>query len=125
MFWVLTSAAFTILRLLLRHIVKNLLGADVKSSEVGTIYFDTLGRSFGTLSSSSLKFHRSESVVLLLLSLFCFIASIFCSGFLFGHLINDEQTPLINSLHELNDSDIPIFFTYALNRNFYDWLRKQ
>lgn len=120
--WVLTAATFTILRLILRRIVANIIAANKQPMNVGAIFFETLGRSFGTLSGSDVKLHRSESVLLLVLSVFCFLATTFCSGFLFGHLLNDEQKPLINSLHELNQSKITIYY---MNGESHHWLRSQ
>lgn len=115
--WLVTAVVFTILRLILRKILIVGQTGEKQPKMVERIFFDTLGRLLGAPSSSKLKLHRSESVLLLFLALLYFIATTFYSGFLFGHLLNGEQIPSINSIRKLNESKMPILFTHARDKN--------
>lgn len=115
--WLLVSIIYALIRFFLQYLGGRLI--NTKPSTFSTIYFDTLGRSIGTTAGAKMFGNRSETILLLSLSIFSILASIFCSGFLFNHqLLATSHAPLFNSIPDVEKSSLDIYLTHELSHHF-------
>lgn len=90
----------------------------------GDIYFDTLKITFTGLGYITIK-NRSERILVLFLSIFFMLASMYFCGDIYKQIATAVFTPTINSLETLNESNINIFLPYGrFDENTEKWLRQ-
>lgn len=112
--WLLTILLITITRILIRK------WTNVNVHDSMKILLHTFGMSFGVDSSNQSVFCRAEKIVVLFLSIFAMLASIFCSGYLFQQYTSDMSIPLIQTLNDVNKSDLKILVGNNIIDKFQD-----
>lgn len=120
--WLFNIFLITIIRIV---IIKWTCGSVNDSTRV-LLY--TFGMSFGVGTSDSVSC-RAERLVVLFLSIFAMLASIFCSGYLYQQYTSDSRIPVIQTLSDLNKSNLNILAVNDLVDGKTDhrlqWLQSQ
>lgn len=101
--WSLAILLFSIMRII---IIKHTMRA-YNSDFIG-ILLNTYGIAFITTGFSGKLKNASEYVLLIFLSLFAILASTLFSGFMYQSYVDDFNVPAINSLKDLNKTDLNI-----------------
>lgn len=119
--WSIVIALVTIVRIFFTELTRH------KIDDWTHILLHTYGLSFMVSSSIQIT-NRSENVLLLFLGVFAILSNILCSGFLFQQYTSDLQTPAINTLEDLNKTNLDIYVSDMLYDNSDSnlrWLKKQ
>lgn len=119
--WTIIIIMVTVVRILLMKFTKHAI------VEWTTILLHTYGLSFGVYFPVSIQ-NRAEKVLILFLGIFAILANIFCSGFLFQQYTIAFQTPTIDSLEDLNKSNLNVYvsnYLYSKSDNNFNWLKTQ
>lgn len=87
-----------------------------QKTHISSIIFESIGLLFGTTGLWRTITNKSETVLILFLSMFGMIASILCTGILFDQFAMDLTKPIINSLEDLTPNII-LFITNEFNLN--------
>ena len=92
-------------------------------NNIGRIVLDTFSIAFTGAGFVQIS-KRSERVLILTLSVFSFLSSIVCTGFIFQQYISQEMHSTINSVEDLNKSGIqiygyPIYFNNYMNETLH------
>lgn len=97
-----------------RKIIRNLSRRyfTMVNTKNDDIFFDTLEITFTGIGSLIINI-RSERILVLFLSLFFMLASMFCCGDIFKQIATAVFTPAINSLESLNKSKLDILVPFG------------
>ena len=100
--WSITIIVMTILRL--AFLQKN---GKNRANHTGRIILDTYSIAFTGAGFVTIK-KRPERILMFSLSIFSILSSIFCTSLIFQQYTSDLMHPVINSIEELNKSDLEI-----------------
>lgn len=115
--WAITIGIFMICRKLVRIILK------ARKTYLFELFINTFGLSFGTTFPTNVT-SRSETILVLFLSVFSIVANNLCSGYLFQQLSTSTNLPAINSLADLNDfMHIDVYIPTFFSNETEKWLR--
>lgn len=98
--WASSIGFFAVFRLIFRKLSNHIENTSDSQNDLVYIVFDTIGLIFGTTSAHGIQ-SRAELVIVLFVSVFCLVAGIGCTGFLFEQLTVSNSVPVINSIAEL------------------------
>lgn len=119
--WFFTILLITIIRILIKKWT-NANGVD----DATKVLLETFGMSFGVGSSYSVCC-RAEKTIVLFLNIFAILASIFCSGYLYQQYTSDNRIAVIQTLGDLNKSNLTILIGNNIIDGRYDtrikWLK--
>lgn len=121
--WAFAILLFTVSRKIIRNILR------ASRNNCMDIFIDTFGISFATggggLAAATLH-SRAENLLILFLSVFSMLASIFCSGILFQQLTSSVSRPAINSLKDLAaHPNISVKMSWETDESTFMWLRER
>lgn len=117
--WALAIGLMTISRIIIRKVKKH------GKINVLQILFESYGISFG-MTSNKAHLKIAERILLMFLSIFSIVAGCFCSGFLFQQYSISYFPSAINSIDDLNRTDIPIYVPIEfLNPITLNWFQQQ
>lgn len=119
--WASAIAVFSALRLIVRTKSPNLDARKLYTSKNDLLYifFDTFGLSFGTSSAHGVH-AISEHIIVTFLSVFCILASIFCSGFLFEQMATSTFEPKIKTFEDVLNSSLDLYIDNELHFDAYN-----
>lgn len=117
--WASSIAVFSAMRIVVRTKSTNWKFRKLHTSENDLLYifFDTFGLSFGTTSAHGVH-ALSEQIIVTFLSLFCILASIFCSGFLFEQMTTSTYIPKIKTFEDVLNSSLDLYIDNELRLPF-------
>lgn len=116
--WAITIITFTVMRKFCQHF--GSFGRTCRAASSTTIYFQTLGVTFG--STGQQPKNRSEAVLLLFLTLFALLSGILCSGLFFQQFTASDKTPTITTFEQLLErTDLEIVLPVWMNASLEYW----
>lgn len=118
--WAFAIGLFSVSRKAIRKILQK------PKNYFFEILIDTFGISFATGggTASAVLHSRTENLLLLFLSVFSMLASIFCSGILFQQMTSSTSRPAINSLKDLSaHPHLDVKMSWDTDESTLTWLR--
>lgn len=119
--WVVAILSFTLVRKLCQHYGSVGRAHRRPASAWTTIYFQTVGVSFG--GTGQQPKNRSEAIAMLFLTLFALLGGIMYSGMIFAQFSTSDQSPTIQSVAQLvQRTDVELVLPRGLNASLRHWM---
>lgn len=117
--WAFIVTMITVIRKLLQRFK-----VKVMRRSFSDLFFDSLGRAFGSSLIPKMSAIRSERILLIAMSFVAVLADIFCSGTLIEQFSTNQYSQTIRNVDDLKSSGytiyVPIEFDVALLQYFHD-----
>lgn len=95
-----------------------------KTSNITDLFFDTVQIAFCGVGNLTIK-NKPTKILLTFLSIFYLLAGLLCSGSFFQEITAGTYKPQINSIEDLNKTNLTINVSSDLNENTFNWLKMQ
>ena len=105
--WIIVIILVSLIRILIQHKEK----AECRT-KITHIILDTFGTAFTGICHIKIT-NRSERIIVVSLSIFSIISSAFICGYIFKHSTMTEQRSTINSIEDLNKSNLVIYAEFS------------